>query len=718
MNYGSVRFAAEQKEASVQITCPGLDSAHLIHAVIHEKISEMFRIDAIAQTVSSPDIASFIGKQAYITIFLPNDKERYFSGIVADASIENVPNNDEKVKICSNIVRLTIVPTVFKSSLTKKYRLFQEKSCVDIIKEVLKENGITNNEVKLSITTKINCCVQYGESDFDFIVRLLSAVGGIFFFKHEKNKDTFCITDTSTSGVKLVDKLAVRPNYHQNDLLITDVINLSSKSGYGIKKVDMFSYNEEKHQVIAANGQDSDKNSIGAFELYAQEFVDASAGNKLAKNIVEGSNSEQNTITGSSFYPMMCTGSIVSIEKSAIKSQNGDFLITECTHIINEISEQNVPLYQNKFTAIPSKVNYKPSIMIRRKKIGPQTAIVTGPSGEEIFCDDDGRVKVKFIWDSRAKNDDKSSYWVRVAHFLANKNYGSYYIPRIGSEVCVLFVNQDADIHTADIPIIVSSFYNGVNKPHYKKADNTVMALYTNSTKGGKGFNEFRINDKKDSELVYFHMQKDYEKVIEHNMTTTIEKGDALFTNKEGNVTYIVKKGDDKYQNEKGNVTALMDDGNYTFTLKKGKVAIAIQNGDVSIEVNGNVDVTVKKNVNVKITGDLSVEAKNIKIKANAAYTLNATQDITIDTKKNLNASSAMNTKITAKMNMNFEAKMNYEVKATMNATIKATMNVNIEATMNFTLKGNIQGQIQAMAMLKLNGSAMVQVQGGMIKLN
>ena len=708
-------FLTDQKNASAQITLSGLEGAVLVRAVIHERISQMFNIDAVVQTKTPPDITAFIGQPACITIINPDDKKRYFSGIVANATIENVPTNNPNNILANNIVTLSIVPTFFKTSLMKKYRIFQEKSCMDIIQEVLKENGITNNEVKLSITTKINCCVQYGETDYEFISRLVSAVGGIFYFKHEKNKDTLCITDASNSGVKLPDKLIVRQGGHSNFAKPTDIYNLTSKTCYGIKKVNVHSYSDEKKQTVTANAENGTKNSIGEFELYSEDFIDAATGNKLAQNVADGINSEQNTISGDSAYINMSTGSIFSITESTIQSQNTDYLLVECTHIINEIADSEKPFYTNKFVGIPSSVKYKPAVVTSRKKIGPQTAIVTGPSGEEIYCDDDGRIKVKFIWDSRSKEDEKSSYWVRVAHFLANKSYGSYYIPRIGSEVCVLFLNQDADIHAADIPIVVSSLYNGVNKPHYQKTDNTVMALYTNSSKGGGGYNEIRIDDKKDNELVYLHMQKDYEEVVERNMTTTIVKGDASFTNQEGNVTYTVKKGNDTYLNEKGNVDATMSDGNYTFTLTKGNVTVAIQNGNVKIDINGDVNIAIKKNANVKIDGDLSLEAKNIKIKANAAYSLDAAQNITLNAKQNIQATASASISAKATSSMSLEGK-SIDAKANTGVTVKATTSLSLEG-LSFTLKSSTTGTVQAGAQLKLSGAAMVQVQGAMVKL-
>ncbi|HUJ89550.1 MAG TPA: type VI secretion system tip protein TssI/VgrG, partial [Syntrophorhabdales bacterium] len=221
---------------------------------------------------------------------------------------------------------------------------------------------------------------------------------------------------------------------------------------------------------------------------------------------------------------------------------NKKYVLTSIEHEANQDwGKESELVYSNHFTCIPFEVPYRPKRVTPKPVVqGSQTAIVVGPQGEEIYTDEHSRVKVQFHWDREGKKDENSSRWIRVSEPWAGAGWGGMYIPRIGHEVIVDFLEGDPDR-----PIITGRVYHGNNKPPYPLPDEkTKSTLKSDSSKGSGGFNEIRFEDKKGSEEIFVHGQKDYNTVIENNTThTTVKKhtikADEIFV--EGTTRVVIK---------------------------------------------------------------------------------------------------------------------------------------------------------------------------------
>lgn len=723
----------KQDKAHVKIICSGLEESVVIRAELYERVSDLFNIQVIIRTKQQIDTSKLVNKNTCLVLLSPDKSERYFSGIVSSASIENVPSTDTNDVRANNILCLTIVPTIFRLSLTKKYRIFQELSAVDIIEKILKENSISN--IKKNVTsngqTKRIFCVQYGESDLHFISRLMEEEGIFYYFIHEKNKDIFCFADNSSGGKKISPKLVVQKHFHEQYTDMNAVYNISMRENVGIKSIQTISFNEDKFVTIAGKASDSNPTyKIGEFELYSPPFENTNSGNTISKNALESENSISKFLNCQSACPNVYTGGICSIQDSAITVQNGDFFIVEIKHLINQITDDTQsPFYENKMFLIPSSIPFRPKPRHLKNKIyGTQTATVTGASGEEIFCDDKGRVKVKFHWDTRAEENEKSSCWIRVAQSWAGKNFGGLITPRVGMEVLVSFIDADPDQ-----PIIVGYVYNGVNTPpaNYPKEKKTVSTFYTDSSKGSKGFNELRFDDAKDQEEIFIHAQKDLNKVIENSVTETLNKGSKTVTleSQDDKVEHVIliKNGDYKTTINEGNMSITLDKGTQEITLTEGAQIICLTKGDQSLTLTeGNQTITLNKgNVKVDVKGDISITAENINIDASKKINITAKGAINVETKdsatfktaKDFVINSSMKVSMTAKMDINIESKMNVAEKglninrtANVGITDKANATFTIESTAALTIKGN--------AMADINGGGMLKLAGGIVKLN
>jgi type VI secretion system secreted protein VgrG len=307
-------------------------------------------------------------------------------------------------------------------------------------------------------------------------------------------------------------------------------------------------------------------------------------------------------------------------------------------------------IYQNSFTSIPASTNFRPSRITPKPMIhGIQTALVVGPSGEEIWTDKYGRVKVQFYWDREGKKDDKSSCWIRVGHPWSGKNWGAIHIPRIGQEVLVSHMEGDPDR-----PLITGMVYNAETMPPYGLPDNkTQSGIKTRSSKNGgsDNFNELRFEDKKDQEEVYFHAEKDFNRVVENNDSLKVgfdKKDDGnqsieIFNNqdvkigtsqsKDGSQTIQIwknrstelKMGNDDLHLDMGNQTTKLDLGQsqteamQSIELKVGQSSIRLDQMGVTIK---GMMITIEGQMMTEVKGMMTQVIGNAMLQAQGAITM------------------------------------------------------------------------------------------------
>ncbi len=592
---------------NIYLICEYVQDVIVARADIIESISALFRCNLFIYTEKQIDISKILNQRATLFIHIDNNINRYFAGIIDYASFENVPNvNGNKIE---NLLYIRIVPTITRMNYITKYKIYHNKNVKDIIDGILRDDKITDYKFTVNCSNLKELCTQYGESDLHFISRLMEENGMFCYFEHNKDNDNLVIANNNLSANKLNIKLELIKSKHKLIHLEDGLVNLSMIHELGYKSVKLKSYNSYYASVIDSTAKEDPTNwKIGSSNYYDNLYLTNEEGNNIAKVIIDTYNSQTVKVHGSSYNPEIYPGSIITLSGSTTEIHNGEFFLLSVRHKINQTfiinntfdKENDNPIYQNTFEAIPHNISFKPQNIHEKNRIyGCQTATVIGPEGEEVYVDKDCRVKVRFHW---SEYEDESC-WIRIAHSFAGRGFGSVVIPRIGMEVLVEYINGDPDQ-----PIITGCLYNGLNKPpnDYAKKG-TISTFYSNSIKS-KGYNEIKINDEGKKEEIYIHAQKDFNKVIEENITETINKGSRTVTlESKGNNNTITNNLTIKH----GNNNITIEDGKYTIKLDHGNQTIELSSDGLNIDIKGNMKITISDNIEIK--------AKSIKVNTDSS---------------------------------------------------------------------------------------------------
>jgi type VI secretion system secreted protein VgrG len=480
--------------------------------------------------ISFPDI---IGKKVTLSMILPDDDMRYFNGIISRFS-QGRGGGEAGGDPRFSAYRATMVPWFWLLTRTADSRIFQKLSVPDIVEKVFREKQFSDFTIKLSGSyPRRDYCVQYRETDFNFVSRLLEEEGIYYFFEHEQGKHTMIIADAPQEHKPCPKQASAKYQLSASGRLKEDVIKGLNKS-QDIRP-DKYTLNDFNFEIpnttLEVNIPSTYKLGSGDREIYFYpgSYTSKSEGDRLAKIRMQEEEAQITNINGSSDCRAFTSGyRFMLTDFYRADMDKKEYVLTSMTHEATQpfAGEQVTDLaYENHFTCIPFDVPFRPKrTHIKPTVHGSQTAIVVGPKGEEIYTDEHSRVKVQFHWDREGKRDENSSCWIRVSHPWAGAGWGAISIPRIGHEVVVDFLEGDPDR-----PIITGRVYHGQNKPPYPLPDEkTKSTLKSDSSLGGGGFNEIRFEDKKGSEEIYIHGQKDWNTVINNNATHTTTKKNTL----------------------------------------------------------------------------------------------------------------------------------------------------------------------------------------------
>ncbi|BAI72418.1 hypothetical protein AZL_017800 [Azospirillum sp. B510] len=673
-----------------------------------EGLSRLFRYTI---TLVSPRMtiapADMLGKSLTLSIARKGGDPRVVNGIVSGFSAGPLALRGHRQ------YTVEIVPSLWLATLRSDCRVFQEKSVVQIVDAVLSDCGVT--EVRrqgLSGTHNARpVCVQYRETHYDFIARLLRDEGIYFYFQHEAGKHTLILSDSASGYTDCLDKEVVHAASAQGSMLAIE--GWSHAQSYVSGKWTLTDYNFE---TPGADLTASTATVLGVSAFKPHERFDHHAGHMvkadgtdLSRLRMEETETGYERVEASATYRGLFAGGKISLTAHAVAAEVGKgYVLTDLALSAHDESHLGnaggTPGFSCRFTAIPDATVFRPPPVPRPRTHGPDTATVVGPSGEEIYCDKYGRVRVQFHWDRKGANDEKSFVWLRVAQAMAGRNWGTLFTPRVGMEVLVDYIGGDPDR-----PLIVGCVYNGENMPPYTLPDNkTQSGIKTRSSKGGDAtaFNELRFEDKKDAEEIYVHAQKDFKRVVEnddslqvdHDQTITI-KNDRTETVSEGNETITISKGkrsvtvsegDDSHEVSKGNQSLTVGQGDRSVTVSQGDDTHTVGQGNRTVKVGqGNDSLTVGQ-------GNMLIDVKN------GDYALKlGLGDVSV---------KAGTGKIT------LEATTAIELKVGANSVKIDQSGVTIKGTM-VKVTGDAQVQIKG-AMTQLNGDGMVQVKGGVVTIN
>jgi type VI secretion system secreted protein VgrG len=611
------------------------------------------------------DVSQLLGQPMTVKISQTDGTERFFNGICVQFNQGN--RNARFTKY-----QAVLVPKIWLLTQKIQSRIFQQISVPDILRKVF-EGFEVDYEIQGTFEQR-NYCVQYRESDFDFASRLMEEEGIYYYFEHSDGNHRLIIANTPQSHRECPSKSEIP--------FMLDISELEEWEGtirtwrilhqLRTGKVTLWDHNFQLPTSKLDAEQLSRFNIGGNQNLefydyqgeYAKRFdgIDKTGGEQSSElqkvfqdrqRVAEIRQQEidvaYKTVKGTSDCSALTAGYRFKLQNHPT-SENNNFhvlvnLQIEAVQSPSYNSDDSIAnAYIVNFSCIPHGSNHAPFRPLRKtfKPIvqGTQTAIVVGPAGEEIFTDKYGRVKVQFHWDRQGRNDANSSCWIRVGTLWAGKQWGVIHIPRIGQEVIVDFIEGDPDQ-----PIIVGSVYNPETMPPYTLPDNkTQSGVKSRSSKGGSAsnFNEFRFEDKKGSEEIYLHAEKNWTIMVEndknqtvghdethhvkHDRTKTVDNNET--TTVKGNRTETVNGDETITITGKGGNRTESVEKNETITIGKDRKYDVVGANTTSVgkdeknSVKGNKTDNIGKNYTLSVTDDISESAKKVTITAQTEIVL------------------------------------------------------------------------------------------------
>ncbi|WP_437306863.1 type VI secretion system Vgr family protein [Sorangium sp. So ce388] len=608
----------------------GPDAFALVRLQGEERISGLFRFELdLLSEERAIDFSSIVGQGVTAIIRLSSGGARAIHGVVTrfrQAGRVHVDGGKPRTAY-----RAEIHPWLWFLTKTTDSRIFQDRSVPDIVKQVFDDLGFSDykNELTGAYAPR-EVCVQYQETAFEFVSRLLEEEGIYYYFQHEDGKHTLVLGDDSAGnplcpelgGVRYVG--AAESSTRDEDAM-TECELIEEVVAGAFAATD---YNFKAPSTSLLSRSSGGDPRLALFE-YPGGYADKGAGDASATRRIEAEEAVARRIVGSSFCRSFTAGHAFQLAQHERDDVNGEHLLLAVSHAADNDE------YQNSFEAIPRDTPFRPARVTPKPVIaGAQTAVVVGKRGEEIWTDEFGRIKVQFHWDRHGKRDENSSCWIRVAQGWAGRGWGSWFLPRIDQEVVVSFLGGDPDR-----PLCTGSVYNAEQPlPYAMPGEQTKSTLLSRSSKEGSAGNELRFEDRKDSEELYMHAQKDMVVEVEndwtigvkHDQTITVDHDQTLGVG--GDQTITVTKSR----------TATVEEGNEALVVSKGNRSIDVSTGNESHAVKGTREVTVegnethtnggnfthevKGNYTLKVKGNLIIEAKTVTLKSEQAMNLKAGQ--------------------------------------------------------------------------------------------
>ena len=616
---------ATQIERPFRVKTPLGDDALLLNSFKGtERISTPFHyvLDMLAED-PNVDIKSLLMKPAVLSIKLEDQSERHIHGLFNKIKLVEF-GDDGMAKYQGEIV-----PWFWFLNLFSNCRIFQNKTIPDIISQVFSDRGFSNYNLKLTGSyPQLEFCVQYRETDFNFVSRLMEQEGIFYFFEQSQSQHTMILADSKSNISTCPKKATARFTPATGGRMDEDtVLLMEEEHRVNTGQTYLIDYDFEKpHTKLDANVGGGGPDQAGEYYDYPGKYKTKGEGSNYANIRLEEREVPLITVRGHSNCMGFECGYKFTMTEHFRDAVNQDYIITALRQRgqnTSYLSGHTDPFeYYNDFEGIPTSVTPRPPVIARKPVIpSTQTAVVVGKKGEEIWTDQYGRIKVQFFWDREGKADEKSSCWIRVAHGWAGKNWGAIYIPRIGHEVVVSFLEGDPDR-----PLITGSVYNAAQEVPYPLPDEqTKSTLKSNSSKGSGGFNEFRIEDKKGSEQVFIHAQKDMDIRVENDRKEWIGEDRHLIVKRD---RYEEVDFDVHVQTKQDHMEKI---GRDRFLKVVGKEAVEITQSQ-SLKVGQAMTEEFGADHTEKTTGDYYLHAKNIVIEADIGLTINVGSNfITID---------------------------------------------------------------------------------------
>ncbi|MCP1442594.1 type VI secretion system secreted protein VgrG [Pseudomonas sp. GGS8] len=483
-----------------------------------EELGRLFNYELQLHSLDNAiDLNQLLGKPMSLGLQLDGGGERYFHGIVARCS-----QNVDQGQFAS--YQVTLRPWLWLLTRTSDCRIFQNLTIPQIIKQVFRDLGFSDFEDALSRPYREwEYCVQYRETSFDFVSRLMEQEGIYYFFRHEQDRHVLVLADAYGAHASAPGYASV-PYYPKNEQQRErDHIHdwhLAQEVQPGSLELNDYDFQRPSARIDVRSAMPR-PHTAGDYPLYDYPgtYVQSEDGEHYARTRIEALQTLHEQVELAGNARGLGSGHLFSLTGFSRQDQNREYLIVGARYYISQESGETgggapSAQFESSLTCIDAQQSYRPLPNTHRPIVkGPQTALVVGPKGEEIWTDQFGRVKVHFYWDRHDQSNENSSCWIRVSQSWAGKNWGSMQIPRIGQEVIVSFLEGDPDR-----PIITGRVYNAEQTVPYDLPENaTQSGIKSRSSKGGTpaNFNEIRMEDKKGAEQLYIHAERNQDIVVE-----------------------------------------------------------------------------------------------------------------------------------------------------------------------------------------------------------
>ncbi|EAS0295924.1 type VI secretion system tip protein VgrG [Salmonella enterica subsp. enterica serovar Newport] len=599
--------------------------SELFSYVVQLKTPDTLNLGYVSPAANLP-LKPMVGKDLCVNIELDGGGKRHISGLVTAARV--VGHEGRSVTY-----ELRMEPWVKLLTHTSDYKAFQNKTVVDILDEVLAEYPYPVEKRLVESYPVRTWQVQYGETDFDFLQRLMQEWGIYWWFEHSEDSHTLVLADAISAHKACPDSPLVE--WHQEGLKLdkefihTITANESLRTGQWV--LDDFDFTKPRSLLAntVANPRETGHATYEHYE-WPGDYFDKSEGEMLTRIRMEAQRSPGSRVLGGGNIRTLMTGYTFTLENYPTAEVNQEYLLMQTLLFVQDNAQHSGQdqhfTFSTRFELHPTREVFRPQRTVSKPHTkGPQSAIVTGPAGQEIWTDQYGRVKVQFGWDRYGKMDENSSCWIRVSYPWAGKGFGMIQIPRIGQEVLVDFKNGDPDL-----PIIVGRTYNQDTMPPWGLPGMALQSgIFSHSLYGGPtNGNMLRFDDKTGAEEVKFHAEKDLNTTVKNNethtvmvdRTKTIIKNETNSIGEDRNTTVTKNDGLSVKLAQTINIgtTYRLDVGDQ-FTLRCGNAALVLHK-DGSIEFCGkqlmlhtsDVMQLIGKGIDMNPDGGTAVTADDI----------------------------------------------------------------------------------------------------------
>ena len=688
-------MAVTQKNREIEFLSPlGEDVLLLRDMAMTEELGRLFVIDLELLSSKNIKFEDLLGHNVSIRLNLAGDKKRFFNGYVG--SISQAVDEGRYARYF-----VTVYPWLWFLTRTSDCRIFQNKSVPEIIKEVFKDFQYALFEDKTSGTYRTwEYCVQYRETDFNFISRLMEQEGMYYYHKHEEGKHTLILADDSQSHEVIPDYEEI-PYYPPDKTALRDDECINSwhlkkqlqPCAYALNEYDFIRPKADQKTEAKIERQHSE----ASHEIYDYpgEYVQSGDGKSYANIRIQELHTQYEQAQGQGVARGLMCGGLFSLSEYPREDQNRKYLVASVNHSIRcdnfEAGDGGETTYSNNFSVIDSKTPFRAARVTPKPIVqGPQTAVVVGPSGEEIYTDEHGRVKLQFHWDRYGKKDENSSCWVRVSQLWAGKTWGGIHIPRMGQEVIVEFLEGDPDR-----PIVTGRVYNGDHTPPYAlPANKTQSGIKSRSSKGGSGanFNEIRMEDKKGSEEVYIHAEKDQNNIVENDETTSV--------------------GHDRTEDVKHDETIKIGN-NRTETVGVNETITIGNNRTEQVGVNETITIGSNrtKSVGASETCTVALQRTHM-VGINETIGVGAAQEIGIGAFQAVGIGAYQTVNVGAYQSINVGANQSTNVGANQSVTVGANQTISVTGNQSESVSGNASKTVKGNDSLGVDGNRSADVKG------